>query len=53
MKGFVVRTLLLMEALGAIPMFLLLLLVSPERYADSLAASGESIRARIRKYRNA
>lgn len=50
-KGFVLRTCLLIDALASIPVFLLLIFVSPERYAAPLAASGETIRERIEKYR--
>lgn len=50
MKPFVVRTLLLIDFLSAIPVFVALIFVSPERYAATLAASGETIRARIRQH---
>lgn len=50
-REFVVRTLLLIDYLVSVPVFALLILVSPERYAASLAASGETIRARVLEYR--
>lgn len=50
-KSFVVRTVLLIDFLCAIPLFVALLFVSPELYARTLATSGETIRARIEKLR--
>lgn len=51
MKGLVVRTCVLIDFLCAIPVFVLLIFVSPERYADTMAASGRTIRTQISKYR--
>lgn len=51
MKPFVVRTCLLIDFLFAIPVFIALIFVSPDKYADVLAESGATIRGRIRYYR--
>jgi hypothetical protein len=51
MREFVVRTCLMIDFLFGIPIFVALIWVKPELYADSLAQSGDSIRERILKYR--
>lgn len=50
-KEFVVRTCLLIDLLFAIPIFALLILVDPDRYANVLEQSGETIRRRVNEYR--
>jgi hypothetical protein len=50
-KEFVVRTLLLIDFLGAVPVFGLMILVDPDRYIETLVQSGETIRRRVEKYR--
>lgn len=52
MRGFVVRTCLLIDLWVAIPIFTLLILIDPERYVKTLEASGPTIRALILKYRS-
>lgn len=42
----------MIDFLGAIPLFILLIWMDPERYAESLKDSGTSIRKRMSKYRN-
>ena len=51
MREFVVRTCIMLDLLGALPLFLLLIWIDPERYVQSLEASPKSIRERILKYR--
>lgn len=50
MKGFVVRTCLLIDFLLSIPVFVLLIFVDPNRYAETMAQSGETIRARMKTF---
>lgn len=51
MREFVVRTCLMLDFLGAIPIFIALIWIDPERYAQTLATSEKSIREKILKYR--
>jgi hypothetical protein len=51
MKEFVVRTLLTIDFLVAIPIFLALIWRNPDLYADVLAQSGVTIRARAEWFR--
>ena len=51
MREFVIRTALLVDFLLGVPLFCLLILVSPERYVRALQESPRSIKERILKYR--
>lgn len=51
LKEVVVRMCLMADLLSGLPIFLLLICISPEKYAKTLAASGETINRRIMEYR--
>ncbi len=51
LKEVTVRTCLTADLLCGLLIFLLLIWVSPEKYADTLAQSGETIRRKIAEYR--
>jgi hypothetical protein len=51
-REFVVRTCLMLDLLGAIPIFITLIWVDPEKYAQTLGCSEKGIRERILKYRS-